>query len=238
MDQTEEIFKNLYKVFSQYPKPDRVFGSPISVNEGDDLPLVSKHLKYLTYEDFGSYPFKSMSTWGTEENFMYFLPRMLELSFYGFGLLDGSIFFSKILSAGWEDWNSEQKEAFDSYLRAMWNDATQYPYLDSFRLKTLIDNLSYFIDDLDELVYAWAKRWIEAEDEETFEKLVAYLDRNWVDVFFKNKPHYAFLDAILESSLHERLESAFFKYEKSKPQFATQLSRCEEKLSYYLANFT
>lgn len=235
-DLAKEIFSKLYDTFSHYPKPGRVIGSPISVREGDDLPLLIKPLKSLSIDDFGRYPFKAMSTWGTVEDFKYFLPRILELSFYSFNLLNSDTFFNKILSAGWRDWSEDEKNVFKEYLLAMWNHATQWPYHNLQKIETLAGNLNYFIDDINYLIHTWAKKWIEDENEAHFEELVSYMDSNWVAIFFEYKPHHVFLDAILESSLSARLENSFFKYEKCRPDFADQISRCEQKLSYYLSN--
>ncbi len=37
----------------------------------------------------------------------------------------------------------------------------------------------------------------------------------------------------VESSLQERLQNAFFKYEKSRPDFAELISNCEKHISIY-----
>ena len=235
-DLTKKIFDRLYDVFSPYSKPERVIGSPISVNEDDDLTLLSKPIKLLTIDDFGHYPSKAMSTWGTKEDFKYFLPRILELSFYSFNLVNGDTLFNKILSSGWKDWNKDEKQILKDYLLAMWMDSTKLPKQNLQKVEILAGSIGYFRDDADQLVYNWAKKWLAYESEESFERLVAYLDANWISIFYEFQPHQALLQAIIESSLLKRLEDAYYKYEKSKPSFSEQILRCEQKLSYYLSN--
>lgn len=234
---SEKIFKKLYSVFSSYAKPNRVIGSPITTNEGDDIRLLAKPLKSLTIEDFGTYPFKAITTWGTVEDFKYFLPRILELSYYSFSLVDDSIFFDKILYSDWQNWREDEKKVFEEYLLGMWNDASQLPEQNLQKIEILTKYLNYFIKDIEHLVRTWAKQWIEDENERLFETLVMYLNTNWIDIFYEYKPHHSFLKVIIESNLCERLEIAFYKYEKSKPKFAEQISDCEQKLSYYLSNY-
>lgn len=224
----DEIIENLYSAFSCYPRPDKVMGSPISVEEGADRHLLSAPLRSVDIPD--EYLFKAMSTWGTEDDFKYFLPRILELWFLGFGPYGSSVFFSKILSSGWDEWTDEQKQAFEAYLIAKWELATQGPYYNTFNIEELCKHLGYFIDDFGSLAEAWAKKWIEDEDEKNFEELVRYINNYWIEIFYEYKPHISFKYAILESSLRQRIEEAFFTYEKSRPDFAKVLSDCEKKL--------
>jgi len=232
---TQEMFELLYDTFRRYPKPKRVSGSPISVEANDDLTLLQKPLKSLDAKDFGRYPFKAMSTWGTVADFKYFLPRILELSFDNFTLLNSTTLFSKILSSGWIDWQEDEKKAFEAYLLTLWSYATNRLQRNFHKVEVLAEHLPYFGIDCGELVYAWAKEWIEEEEEEHFRDLVLCIESNWIEIFYGSKPHGTFSDAILESRLMERLETVFFKYEKHKPEFAAAISSCEQKISDYLA---
>lgn len=224
----EEIIENLYSAFSCYPRPDKVMGSPISVEEGADKQLLSAPLRSVDIPD--EYLFKAMSTWGTEDDFKYFLPRILELWFFSFGPYGSTVFFSKIFSSGWETWTDEQKQAFEAYLLAKWESATTGPYYCLFTIGELCEHLGLFIDNFSALAEAWGKKWVEDENEDVFEELVRYINHHWIEIFYEYKPHISFKYAILESSLRQRIEEAFFIYEKSRPDFAKILSACEHKL--------
>lgn len=230
-----EIFKKLYVVFSKYPRPTKVIGSPISVKPDADIKLTTKPLESLTKDDLNEYEFKAMTTWGTEEDYKYFLPAILETNFYSLGSWGPGIFFGKIISAGCHE--EEERNVLAEYMLAMWEDASKLPYPDMERIKALIEYLDLFIpyEKVGQLVEAWIKEWVEHESVEAFEELISYINYNWVEVLYQNKPHYSFLNILLESSFQERLQKAFFEYEKTKPDFAKSISTCEKHISDYLA---
>src|SRR5258708_284980 len=59
-------------------------------------------------------------TWGTPDDLWYYLPRVLELVAVGeFGRYDmGGLFIA--MSAGWDDWPQDQRDAVTAYLTALW----------------------------------------------------------------------------------------------------------------------
>ena len=73
--------------------------------------------------DFGRYPFKAMSTFGTVDDYKHFLPRILELAFFdpaartvpGF---DVEVVGGKLSSAGWLLWEARERNAIQALLRA------------------------------------------------------------------------------------------------------------------------
>ena len=231
MINTEELFKKIYRVFSTYPRPTRVLGSPISVASDADVNLITKPLKSLTQEDLQQYEFKAMSTWGTEEDYKYFLPVIMEANFYSF-TWGSDIFFGKILSAGCNE--DDERDVLEEYVLAMWQHASKLPWPNMQMVEDLIDYLDYFISkDTDELVETWIREWVEHESIEAFEELVSYINYRWVEVLYEDKPHYSFSEIVLESNFQERLQNAFFKYEKTNPQLANSISTCEKHLSDY-----
>lgn len=234
----DEIFEKLYAVFSKYPRPTRVIGSPISVKANADLILTTTPLRSLTQEDLCDYEFKAMTTWGTENDYKYFLPAILEVNFYALGSWGPEIFFGKIISAGCNE--ADEQNVLEAYMLALWEDASKLPYPDMTRVEALIKHLNQFIPDekFSLLVDNWIKEWAEHESIEAFEKLVNYINSNWIAVLYQNKPSLNFLDIVLESSFLERLQHAFFEYEKSNPQFAYLISSCEKHISDYLATQT
>jgi hypothetical protein len=230
----EETFKKLYTVFSKYTRPSRVIGSPISVNPDADIKLTTKPLKSLSKDDLNEYEFKAMTTWGTAEDFKYFLPAILEANFYSFNW-GADIFFGKIYSAACHE--DDEQNVLAEYMLAMWEDASKLPWPDLERIEALIDNLDSFIpnEKVNPLVENWIKEWAEHEHIEAFEKLVSYINFNWIEVLYQNKPHHNFLDIVLASSFQERLQKSFFEYEKTRPKFANIISSCEKHIFDYLS---
>lgn len=98
--------QELYSKFSFYPKPKSI-ESCSHCGEFPELKILcTKKLKELTWDDFGRYPFKAMTTMGNEQDFKYFLPRILELwysdyhgSHYGIDTL-----FSKLEDIDQKSW--------------------------------------------------------------------------------------------------------------------------------------
>lgn len=115
----EEAAERLYDAFGDVPRPQRVVGCPHCVGRDEDLPLVSRQLGDLSAEDLSRYAFKAMSTWGTEADFRYFAPRVLDLTASGAMDWPGfEIVCGKLDQAGLRTWT--QWPAVEEFLRAFW----------------------------------------------------------------------------------------------------------------------
>jgi hypothetical protein len=69
----------LYLAFAHRPRPARVRGCPCCVGAAREASLLAAPLRELDAETLGFYAFKAMSTFGREEDFLYFFPRIAEL---------------------------------------------------------------------------------------------------------------------------------------------------------------
>jgi hypothetical protein len=74
-----EAIENLYRAFARYSLRKHVEGCPCCVRERDKRALESKPLRQLASSDLGRYAFKAMTTWGNQDDFRHFLPRIFEL---------------------------------------------------------------------------------------------------------------------------------------------------------------
>jgi hypothetical protein len=80
-------------------------------------------VRSLTGDDLGRYAAKALTTWGDEEDFRYFLPRLLDCAQSGaFVYPDPQIVFGKLPVAGWQDWAAGERSAIEALLTAWWND--------------------------------------------------------------------------------------------------------------------
>ena len=64
-----------------------------------------------------------MTTWGTEEDFKHFLPRLLELVTAEESItdvVDSEVLLGKLAYADWTHWPSEEQKAVNDYLNALW----------------------------------------------------------------------------------------------------------------------
>ena len=108
-----ESVENLYKQFQKYDLPEKIHGCPHCELDDAETKLHSVSLAQLSWDDFGVYPFKAMTTFGDELDFKHFLPRILELftfdyfnSHYSF-----DIFLEKLKYANWKSWENYERDS-------------------------------------------------------------------------------------------------------------------------------
>jgi hypothetical protein len=113
----------VYTAFARVRRPARVTGCPHCVAPEEDRPLLTRPLRSLTPGDLGRYAAKALATWGDEEDFRYFLPRLLDCARSGaFAYPDPQVVFGKLTRAGWRDWAAGERSAIEALLTAWWSD--------------------------------------------------------------------------------------------------------------------
>ncbi|MEM6328768.1 MAG: hypothetical protein AAF790_00810 [Planctomycetota bacterium] len=124
---------SLYTVFREYKFTD-VIGDPAFPGFCDPATLRAAPLRELPATAFGRLAEKSMTTWGTVDDFRHFLPRLLELVVDEWSVpgtvdplqklgLDGlspDIVFYKLRYGGYSTWKRREVEAIDTYLTRLW----------------------------------------------------------------------------------------------------------------------
>ena len=118
-----EAVETLYEVLSVYPLAQKVEGCPCCVSDEDESSLHRKPLHELTAKDLSRYAFKALSTWGTEDDFKHFLPRLLELAADPYDVsyeIDVEVLFGKMRYAKWRNWPPAEQQAVSSYFSALW----------------------------------------------------------------------------------------------------------------------
>jgi hypothetical protein len=104
----------LYEVFSEnYPlKPNFIDRCcPCCAPSSKERINLLKPLKTISIDDFGRYPGKAIYTWGNEQDFKYFLPRMLELNIY-INEYDSCWLLGKLEYIDWLSWPDIEKNVF------------------------------------------------------------------------------------------------------------------------------
>ncbi|GGJ38590.1 hypothetical protein [Deinococcus roseus] len=117
----QEALEKVYQVFQNDTLHDRVEGCPCCVKNGDHARIRSKPLRFLEAEDLSRYAFKAMTTWGSEEDFRHFLPRLLELHVQKGNLLP----LYKLSYAHWTSWSEEEQESVRAVLLLWWKQLLQ-----------------------------------------------------------------------------------------------------------------
>lgn len=116
-----EAIERLYLTFKPYEPGQHIEGCPCCVNESDQILICSKPLRSLTAEDLNHYSYKALTTWGGENDFRYFLPRLFELQAEDLtNLCNPEILYGKLSYADWLSWPIEEQQAISLYFDAMW----------------------------------------------------------------------------------------------------------------------
>ncbi|HEY5893200.1 MAG TPA: hypothetical protein VIT91_08225 [Chthoniobacterales bacterium] len=145
----EEI-ERLYDVFSRYSRPTQLEGCPCCTSPAEALLLVNKPIRTLTAPELEHYAFKALSTWGTVNDYKYFLPRILELTDSGSLLCDTEILLQKLYYGGFRDWPPDEQQAVRDYIFGVWREALQT--LDTSRADALLCGAAPALTDVTPLL--------------------------------------------------------------------------------------
>lgn len=179
-----EAIEGLYKVFMDYPLVRKIDGCPCCVSDEDESDLHRKPLRELTAEDLRRYATKALTTWGTENDFKHFLPRLFELVTEEEGIayeIDLAILFGKLEYAHWNTWPSQEHAAVRDYLIALWLFVLSVP-MEAVTIDEYLCAISQAEEDLSHYLNAWQNlqsdtalnhlvEFIEAQDSLHKEKL-------------------------------------------------------------------
>jgi hypothetical protein len=201
--------EQLYSLFSHYPFPAGMQGCPCCVSNEHLLLLRSKPLRQLGDTELSRYAFKAMTTWGTEMDFKYYLPRLFELYLSGGDDMNAFVLMDKLSYAGWHTWPPEEQEAIKLVLLNWWKKLANGPL---FCLDTL-NRIRELHGDTDLLLEQWDLTF----DGRGF--------RNFIEVTY-NHFSESKNDWIRNWIRHrkELIEQAFFYFEQGDADFAKKIS--------------
>jgi len=144
----DKEIENLYKVFSRYPLREKIVGCPHCELKEAESRLHTTSLREITWEDFGVYPFKAMTTFGDVEDFKHFLPRLLELykkdydgSRYSIGIL-----LTKLNYGEWHNWQADEKNAISGFLES-WINSLNIPGKISRDDETFFKDIEVYLEE-------------------------------------------------------------------------------------------
>jgi len=116
----DEAVERLYEVFSAVPKPRRIDGCPCCIDRKEVDTLLGKGLRELTPDDLSAYAFSAFKTVGEVADYLYFLPRILEISATESSWWPSpEITGQAIRDAGVETWTAVRREAMNGFLEAV-----------------------------------------------------------------------------------------------------------------------
>jgi hypothetical protein len=106
----------IYALFDA-PRPRVIEGCPCCIDTRRVDVLLSKPLRALTADDLWRYVSGVFLTIGSERDFRYLLPRILEISICEPAALpDVEIVLGTLRLAGWNAWPPDQREAIESLI--------------------------------------------------------------------------------------------------------------------------
>lgn len=152
-----EAVEGLYEVFTDYPLARKIEGCPCCVSDEDESNLHRKPLRELTSEDLSRYAFKALTTWGTENDFKHFLPRLLELVTEADSIaceIDVEVLFGKLHYADWYIWPEQERAAARHYLMALWLFVLSVP-MEAVAIDEYLCAIGQAEEDLSSYLDAW-----------------------------------------------------------------------------------
>lgn len=80
MTALDNAIENLYVAFSNVPIPSQIDGCPCCLGDIDKDKLLSTPLREISADDISKYASSAFLTVGTVSDYLYFIPRIIELS--------------------------------------------------------------------------------------------------------------------------------------------------------------
>ena len=183
IDAMRPAVEDLYLVFRRYGLKSRLEACPCCTTDADQALIRSRSLRALTAEDLQHYVFSAISTWGDEDDFRHFLPRVLELAMTNNSLsfVAPELILDKLAYAGWGAWPAAEQEAVESFLRLRWSigltqetRSSQGDSVSEFDADEWLCGIA--LTGLDTLPYVDV--WLRMGAVSTFGHVVAFLESN------------------------------------------------------------
>ncbi len=163
MQMTTELscaIENLYSAFEAYPLRSDTGPCPCCHGPEDERALHHRPLRELSAKELQTYTFSALYTWGDENDFRHFLPRIFELLVIdsaALGNIDPEAIFRKLPYASWQLWPKAERDAITSFVRAAWSAALRTVADDpnAGEIVEWLCSIAQFEDDLSPYLDQW-----------------------------------------------------------------------------------
>jgi hypothetical protein len=120
MHNIQDTIEQLYRAFAKNPRPRHIEGCPCCIDKKEISILLAKSLRAITPQELASYASSAFLTVGAVADYLYFLPRILEItatdsSWWPYPEVTGRA----IRSANPDLWTDAQRSALNQYLEAV-----------------------------------------------------------------------------------------------------------------------
>ena len=184
----EEQIRRLYEIFERYGRPKDFPACECCLSRDEKILLLKPSLKELGADLLGKYAADVFFTVGSEADFKYFAPRILELAVHGeFLWPDPEVALAKLRLADWERWPEEERTSVLDLLRVKFRDLLDDPKSRDSDVDQWICALGQCVSDL--TVYL-----NQLFDPGRDEKLWEFIELN-LSIFTKGKLSNGFWDS-------------------------------------------
>ena len=223
---TEELklaIENLYSTFSTYAFNSTMEGCPCCVSNTDKEKIHSKKLRELTEVDLSRYTAKAMTTWGDENDYKHYLPRIFELLSTTDFIVSTFIVLGKLEYGQWKTWKENEQVAIKKFLFAWWTDLVKNK--NSFDYEAFIEVLK-LTDNIDEFL----KLWTIDFDNYSFANYVEFVYTYYNDLNSKRTEFRELSEVTCDKLLtwindnSNNLEKGFYEFADKDKDFAERIS--------------
>lgn len=183
----QSIIKKLYQVFRHYKADELHVFSPL--NDVARMALETKNLQSKTLtelkgEQLAYFAFKTMTTWGSVDDFKHFLPRLLELAPDEPVYLDLPALLRKLDYAHWQSWPLKEQAAVQDYFITYWR-----ALITSGKDHYALDSTPFLSAALDAgfAPASLLEPWQLIDSEPDLHSLVEFILSNYRDIFVHNQ---------------------------------------------------
>jgi len=235
-DRLKISIEKLYDTFAKYQGLSKLEGSPLYRDLGTwKKELRSKKLRELTDEDLSRFAGKIILTWGDENDYRCYLPRILELTAELKTPYDIWTLYSRLEDANWKTWAIEEQTAINNFTLELWNnllndnsEIAESEFIDYFH------TIANFYPDFSQVLKVWETNdsfaAVKHLTNYIIEKQQYLFDNKYIYYIVVNiKQIEQFTTWLTSDKIIEKIEKAFYDNEKS--EFAKQLSLVEQILS-------
>lgn len=139
----ETAIDSLYNEFLCAP-PKKVEGCPCCIERIDSCSLLAVPLRGVDKEALSTYASKALLTVGSNEDFLYFLPRILQISASSSHWWpDPEVIASRINYFGLDRLNHRQREVIDRYYKAIINELAVCGEVDAYAIDQWLCSYGY-----------------------------------------------------------------------------------------------
>ena len=123
-ERTEAALQAVYSAFTQNGAPQRITVCPCCVSAGEVEAMTQTRLRDLSAERLEHYLSAVFLTSGAQEDFRYFLPRLLDLNAHAKWDFqsDWEVLLGKLSLGQWQSWPKRERETMNEFLQACFED--------------------------------------------------------------------------------------------------------------------